>query len=249
MRIASLASLILKRLFSSDKNERLQINYIIAQRLSDFLYPAFCHTEEGKVWIEDSDFINYYKRFEKNNFRSLDRKFMIKSLLALIQDIDGDTAECGVYKGATSYIICNETVLNPTMHYAIDSFEGLSAPTNQDTSYWNEGDLRVGMDECKRNLRAFEGRIKYCKGWIPEAFQLVESSRFRFVHIDVDLYAPTRDSLVFFYEKMVSGGLIVCDDYGFKSCEGAKTAVDEFFANKPEQIVHVPTGQAVIIKK
>lgn len=249
MRIALLASLVWKRLFSSDKNERLRINYIIAQRVSDFLYPFFCHTEEGKVWLEDGEFINYYKKFETKNFRSLDRKFMLKSLLSLVKDLDGDTAECGVYKGATSYLICNETSHRPTVHYAIDSFEGLSTPTGRDAAYWKKGDLKAGVDECKENLRLFEERIRYCKGWIPEVFHLVKSPSFRFVHVDVDLYAPTHNSLEFFYEKMVPGGIIVCDDYGFKSCEGAKIAVDEFFAGKPEPVVHSPTGQAIIIKK
>ncbi len=249
MRIAALASLLWKRFFSSDKDERLRLNYLIAQRFSDFLYPAFCHTEEGKVWLDDEDFLNYYKKFEVRNFRSLDRKFMLKSLLALVGDLDGDTAECGVYKGATSYLICAGTADRPSLHYAIDSFEGLSAPTTRDTAYWKKGDLSVGLEVCRENLRPFADRVRYCKGWIPEVFEQVGSPGFRLVHIDVDLYAPTRDSLAFFYEKMVPGGLIVCDDYGFRSCGGAKTAVDEFFAGRPEPVVHAPTGQAIIIRK
>ena len=33
------------------------------------------------------------------------------------------------------------------------------------------------------------------KGWIPTRFQEVADRHFAFVHIDVDLYEPTRDSL------------------------------------------------------
>ena len=36
---------------------------------------------------------------------------------------------------------------------------------------------------------------------------------------------------------------------GFKSCPGAKTAADEYFKNKPESIVSLPTGQGLVIKK
>jgi len=39
------------------------------------------------------------------------------------------------------------------------------------------------------------------------------------------------------------------DDYGFRSCPGARRAIDEFFESKPESVVLVPTGQALIIRQ
>ena len=48
---------------------------------------------------------------------------------------------------------------------------------------------------------------------------------------------------------MNPGGIILCDDYGFLTCPGAKTAMDAFFADKPEEIVNLPTGQGLVIKK
>jgi hypothetical protein len=77
---------------------------------------------------------------------------------------------------------------------------------------------------------------------------MVADITFSFVHLDVDLYQPTHDSLAFFYPRMVTGGIIVCDDYGFDSCPGAKKALDDFFRDK-EEIINVPTGQAFVIKK
>lgn len=74
-------------------------------------------------------------------------------------------------------------------------------------------------------------------------------SVFCFVHIDVDLYQPTYDSLAFFYERTSSGGIILCDDYGFITCPGAKAAMDSFFLNKLERIVCLPTGQGFVVKK
>ena len=84
-------------------------------------------------------------------------------------------------------------------------------------------------------------------GWIPSRFADVSAERFAFVHIDVDLYQPTRDSLTFFYERMLPGGIVLCDDYGFASCPGALRAMDEFFAGRPETIIHLPTGQGMAI--
>ena len=66
--------------------------------------------------------------------------------------------------------------------------------------------------------------ISYYKGWIPERFREVESLRFSFVHVDVDLEQPTRDSLEFFYPRLSPGGVLLCDDYGSSLCPGATSA-------------------------
>ena len=47
---------------------------------------------------------------------------------------------------------------------------------------------------------------------------------------------------------MVKDGIIVCDDYGFSTCPGAKQAFDEFIKEKPESIIHVPTGHALLLR-
>ena len=41
---------------------------------------------------------------------------------------------------------------------------------------------------------------------------------------------------------------MIFDDYGFPACRGEKDAVDEFFADKPEKPITLPTGQALVIK-
>jgi O-methyltransferase len=53
----------------------------------------------------------------------------------------------------------------------------------------------------------------------------------------------------FFYPRLVPGGVILCDDYGFTTCPGVRRAVDEFMADKPEHVVHVPTGHGFLVKQ
>jgi hypothetical protein len=67
--------------------------------------------------------------------------------------------------------------------------------------------------------------------------------------VDVDLYEATLGSLDFFYPRLVPGGMLVCDDYGFTTCPGATRAVDEFMSGRPEPIIHLPTGQGLVIKR
>ena len=46
-------------------------------------------------------------------------------------------------------------------------------------------------------------------------------------YVDFDFYSPISVALRFLNKRLVTGGVIVVDDYGFFS-SGAKTAVDEF---------------------
>ena len=121
-------------------------------------------------------------------------------------------------------------------------------PEAQKAYRWEEGDLAVNMEIPAANLKSFPF-IRLYQGWIPSRFSDIAARRFSFVHIDVDIYEPTRDSLEFFYDRMVPGGIIVCDDYGFITCPGAKQAFDEFAVNTPERnVIMLTTGQGILVK-
>jgi hypothetical protein len=50
--------------------------------------------------------------------------------MKLVAAIPGDTAEAGVFTGATSWIICDARRGMGT-HWGFDSFDGLAEPTGQ----------------------------------------------------------------------------------------------------------------------
>ena len=52
------------------------------------------------------------------------------------------------------------------------------------------------------------------------------------LHIDCDLYDSYKECLNLLYQKVVSGGSIIFDEYYSLKYPGAKIAVDEFFKNK-----------------
>ena len=184
---------------------------------------------------------------DAGNWHSLDRKYVLDQFLKLTQGIEGDAAECGTCKGFSALRICMAFQGSDRLVNLFDSFEGLPVPEPCDGDYWIAGALRAPEDALRVTLSGFDNYRAY-KGWIPERFQDVGSRRFSFVHIDVDLYRPTLDSLDFFYERMAQGGLLLMDDYGFKTCPGAKLAADQFFAKRAEPIIMLPTGQAFVIE-
>jgi hypothetical protein len=229
---------------------RKDLKYYAMARLGNMFNPNFHFTEYGQVWRDEAAFEKYYDDLVGDEYHSIDRKYTVKQFLQLINNVEGDTVECGAYKGATSYLICTAIQLyaQSKKHHIFDSFEGLNKPDKEDGDYWKEGNLAVGEEMCRGNLSQFNF-VKYYKGWIPERFSEVQALTFSFVHIDVDLYQPTLDSIAFFYERLNKGAIMICDDYGFVTCPGAKKAMDDFFIDKVEPVIMLTTGQAFIIKQ
>ncbi|OEU50024.1 MAG: hypothetical protein BA861_00210 [Desulfobacterales bacterium S3730MH5] len=223
--------------------------FFLAEKISRMIYQRYKFSEFGRVFLHDDDFIRYYESFEgTENYHSLDRKYALDQLMKLAVSLEGDTAECGAYKGASSFLICRRIAGQQKKHHVFDSFEGLSVPRPEDGSYWGKGNLATSEALIRENLKEFDF-VVYHKGWIPEKFQEVSVMEFCFVHLDVDLFQPTLASLRFFYERLSPGGIIVCDDYGFITCPGARKAMDLFFSKKPEEVISLPTGQGFVMRK
>jgi O-methyltransferase len=219
----------------------------LAESLTAFIYPKYRFSEFGRKFLEDQQFAEFYtNRVSSLNFHSYDRKYLLKEILKLAKDVPGDTIEVGVYEGSASYLIAQLARRAGKRHHLFDSFEGLSEPGSFDGDYWSRGMMAVSEEQVRANLSEFDN-ICYWRGWIPERFYEVADQYFSFLHVDVDIYQPTLDTIAFFYPRMSNGGIILSDDYGFASCPGARKAVDEFFADKPEAVIDLPTGQALVI--
>jgi len=207
--------------------------------------------EDAKTWRLDHEFLQNFKRLSPLNRYSEERKFTLREFVKSTVNVEGAMAECGCYEGASAWFMAS--VVPDADLYLFDSFEGISQPDERDQApagimAWQAGDMRAQESVLRSNLSQYK-HIHVMKGWIPERFGEVENRQFRFVHIDVDLYQPTFDSLQFFYPRLSRGGVIVMDDYGFLTCPGARDAADQYMSDKPERILDLPTGQGVIIRQ
>lgn len=218
-------------------------------RLARRLVPDYRFTWPELAWFRDARVTRVLARFNESEGFNAHRRFALQQLLRLTAGVPGDTAECGVFRGCGSYIILqsSQRASVPRVHHIFDSFEGLSAPSSRDGAFWAASDLSVGETTVRENLREFSA-VQLHKGWIPERFGDVADRTFSFVHVDVDLYQPTRDSLEFFYDRLNPGAVLVCDDYGFLTCPGATSAVDAFLESRPEKMVFLPGGGGFIVK-
>lgn len=173
--------------------------------------------------------------------RRRDRFLLLVRFLERTLELDGLIAECGCFRGLSSYLLCSrlkraDPAFDGSGFSIFDSFRGLSEPRPEDALTPETGpsaplpsDIRAGqfaasLEEVQRALAPFPG-IRYFPGWIPDAFPEGGEERYRFVHVDVDLYQPTKDSFEYFWPRLVPGGVIVCDDYNWP---GGKQAVEDF---------------------
>lgn len=225
---------------------RQEIGIALLQSTARAMMPGYLVSEYGRSWQSDRDFLHAYRRVEPTGTRSADRKFALAELLKLVDEIPGDTAEIGVFRGASSWFICRGTQGAGRTHYAVDSFAGLSDPCGEDGSYWHAGDMRASQAEAQRLLQEYD--VKFVVGWVPDVLSGLPDGPYAFVHIDLDLYEPTRDAFAYAYERVAPGGILLCDDYGFATCPGARRAVDELMARRPEPVIHLPTGQGLVIR-
>ena len=246
--IRQVASLVRARVLSGDPRTRDAAGYRLVARFSRWALPGYLPSKPGKRWFSDSEFLAAYDRLEPtDDRRGAERKYFLRSLLSLADGLPGDTAECGIFMGASSWFICDHFDGTGKVHHGFDSFEGLPEPAQLDGDYWRRGDCRTSEDVTRDNLAAFP--VELYKGWIPERFEEVADREFCFVQVDVDLHQPTRDSIEFFYPRMVSGGVMLFDDYGSEMSPGAAKAVDDFVADRPELLIESPTQQAFLIKR
>ena len=203
------------------------------------------------IWPDDELFQKAAQDWSHTGL-PLDRRFFVYNAARSVHHLHGETVDVGVRYGTSSHFILRATNDTNKPHHLFDSFEGLSQPGTKDIGAnkkhsWQIGDLAVDEAVCRNNLKAYPNCYFY-KSWIPFRFKEVANNLFSFVHVDVDLFDATRDTLEFFYPRLVAGGILLCDDYGFTSCPGAKKAMDDFFSDKPEEILHIPTGQGMIVK-
>jgi O-methyltransferase len=155
--------------------------------------------------------------------------------------LPGDVCEFGVAEGATSALLANELRSTEKRLWLFDSFQGLPAPTTKDElidDIYHLGRLEAYEGTMVHPYESVVGRVA-ATGFPHERMTVVPGfieetasapglpEQVCFAYVDFDLYEPVRTALDLLSERLVPGGRIVVDDYGFFS-QGVETAVEEF---------------------
>ncbi|MCS5503258.1 TylF/MycF family methyltransferase [Lysinibacillus sp. A4] len=200
--------------------------------------------------------INKYKTQDafdyENGYILTSKPYRLGNMLAhyelykKIVNLPGDVIELGVFKGNSliQFATFRELLENQYSRKIVgfDMF-GSFPMTNKVESdkmfveNWNEtfGNDFLSIEDLERSFqhKKFEN-IELIQGDIlttlSEYLEQHPYLKIALLHIDVDVYEPTALALELLFERVVSGGLIVLDDYG--TVEGETKAVDEFLSEK-----------------
>lgn len=145
--------------------------------------------------------------------------------------IPGGVVEIGVYFGGSLNHI--SLIFDDRPVFGVDTFEGMPKTREDIDTGHKEGDFsEPDYETVKQWFQTNRPNVALIKGMFPYCADRLPYQNYCFVHVDVDIYQSTFDCFAFFFPRLSSGGVIICDDYGFPQCRGAKQAVDEYLTDK-----------------
>jgi hypothetical protein len=156
-----------------------------------------------------------------------------------VRELEGDFVDCGVWKGILPKTICDYVNFAnlPKTYFLVDPWGlGLKSSVYTEDIY----------DEVRSRFQEYPN-VKLIRGLVPDALESVNTQKVAYLAIDMNGSKPERAALEHFYPKIVQGGVIYFDDYGWNYPE-LRATVDEFLNDKPESLLHFPNGTAILIK-
>jgi O-methyltransferase len=171
-------------------------------------------------------------------------------------DISGAIVECGVWRGGSMQAVAR------TLHrlcqsdrelYLYDTFNGMTAPSEKDVridgqtaasrlatsdkhgskiwAYASLEDVRAGFARVPYPVE----RVHFIQGPVEETIPGTLPDRIAILRLDTDWYESTAHELKHMYHRLVSGGVVILDDYGW--WQGARQATDEFLEESGERLL------------
>ncbi|ARF77112.1 methyltransferase [Kitasatospora albolonga] len=181
--------------------------------------------------------------------------FILATRYIARHNIPGDIVECGVWRGG-SMQACARTLLSvgetERELHLFDTYEGMTPPTaedlrrdgrpaqelldaqGKDRPIWAVAsleDVQAGFEQVPYPKE----RVHYVRGPVEDTVPGQAPEQISILRLDTDWYASTRHELEHLYPRLVSGGVLLIDDYGY--WQGSRQAVDEFLDKTGERLL------------
>ena len=185
--------------------------------------------------------------------------------------IEGGIVECGVWRGGSMMTVALTLMGERSAQrdlYLFDTYEGMSEPedgvdvdvggrpasdqlaaSKRTESSWIWA--YAPLEEVARNMASTgypQERVHLVKGMVEDTLPAEAPEKIALLRLDTDWYASTRHSLEHLYPRLVSGGVLILDDYGH--WQGARRAFDEYAAENKLNILlnRVDTSGRIAVK-
>ena len=200
----------------------------------------------------DEGSIETIRNVSSYTMTSPERLFALIQAVKYVVDagIPGAMVECGVWRGGSMMAVAH-TLKSIRAHdrelYLFDTYEGMPSPTDADIDFKGESASQefrrtqtgadssewcsASIDDVKRNLLGTgydADKLVFVKGKVEDTIPGAAPGLISLLRLDTDWYESTRHELVHLYPRLVPGGVLVLDDYGY--WQGGRKAVDEYFS-------------------
>jgi hypothetical protein len=181
--------------------------------------------------------------------------------------IKGDIVECGVWRGGSMHAVAR-TLDSVGDHsrdlYLFDTYEGMPPPSEKDLrldgksaqelldkgtkdqSIW----AYATLEDVKQGFQSVPypaERIHYVEGKVEDTIPDQAPDTIALLRLDTDWYESTKHELEHLYSRLVSGGVLIIDDYGY--WKGSQQATDEWLKATGERLMLARAGTGRIAIK
>lgn len=182
-------------------------------------------------------------------------------------DVPGDIVECGVWRGGSMMAVAltlQQVDARRTLHL-FDTFAGMPPASDKDvqiedgtpaellrhTAIERDGSWAYASEEdVLRNMLSTgydEALIQFHKGMVEDTLPSQAPAQLSILRLDTDWYESTKHELETLWPRLSPGGVLIIDDYGHFS--GARSATDEFFAERPSLFFRIDYAARMLIKR
>jgi O-methyltransferase len=155
--------------------------------------------------------------------------------------IPGDFVECGVFMGGSvmmmEHVLLRHDRSKDRRIFALDTFSGFVRRSEE-----LDIDIITGLPAClpdpfDSSAGAIENmtsvgfsRLCVVKGDVLDTIPSLDAKQISLLRLDTDTYDTTKFELDQLYDRVVPGGVVIVDDYGYTF--GCKKAVDDFVSSR-----------------
>ena len=237
---------------------------LLREKLTDYKYNNFMYFEpknykdlkignEALCTVKEYNTLDrFYGKDWPNHGETMVGLVRLLNLHELVKDIanhniEGDFFEAGVWRGGASIYLnaLNKAYCEGNKKvWLADSYEGLpksSLPQDLEYDFTKYNELSIPLEEVVQNFKKYNllsENVHFLKGWFKDTLPNATVEKIALLRLDGDLYESTMDILNNLYDKVVSGGYIIVDDYALDCC---KQAIADFRNNRgiTEEIIEI----------
>ena len=202
-------------------------------------------------WCDDREFAEVYELVKSHTLVDIYRCYELWYLVRRNRCLTGDILEVGVWRGGTGCLLGRAlSTCSSDRVYLADTFSGVVKPSEQDTLY-RGGEHADTSEQVVLELasRLKLHNVQILKGVYPDQVSLREAGiRLRLCHIDVDTYDSAKQVFEDVWPLIVSGGMVIFDDFGFWGCEGVTRLCNQMELDDATFVANL-NGHQIVIKR